>query len=37
VLVLCVETHEVWREENRYLNMTLLTEQKKRATCAKRP
>ncbi len=28
---LCVETHEAWLEENRYLNMTLLTEQKKQA------
>jgi len=31
VLALCVETHEAWLEENRYLNMTLLTEQKKQA------
>jgi len=29
VLALCVETHEAWLEENRYLNMTLLAEQKK--------
>ena len=25
----CVETHETWLEDNRYLNMTFLTEQKK--------
>jgi hypothetical protein len=31
VLAQCVETHEAWLEENRHLNMTLLTEQKKRA------
>ena len=29
VRALCVETHEAWLEDNRYLNMTLLTEQKK--------
>ncbi|KIN92377.1 IS256 family transposase [Thauera sp. SWB20] len=26
---LCVETHETWLEDNRYLNMALLAEQKK--------
>ena len=26
---LCVETHETWLEDHRYLNMTLLAEQKK--------
>jgi len=26
---LCVETHETWLEDNRYLNMTFLAEQKK--------
>ena len=31
VLALCVETHEAWLEENRYLNMDLLKEQKKEA------
>jgi transposase-like protein len=31
VLALCAETHEAWLEENRYLNMTLLAEQKKQA------
>jgi putative transposase len=29
VRALCVETHEAWLEDNRYLNMTLLIEQKK--------
>jgi transposase-like protein len=29
VRALCVETHEAWLEHNRYLNMTLLAEQKK--------
>ena len=29
VRALCVETHEAWLEDNRYLNMSLLTEQKK--------
>jgi transposase-like protein len=29
VRALCVETHEAWLEDNRYLNMTLLAEQKK--------
>lgn len=29
VRALCVETHETWLEDNRYLNMTLLAEQKK--------
>lgn len=29
VRVLCVETHEAWLEDSRYLNMALLAEQKK--------
>ena len=29
VRALCVETHEAWLEDNRYLNMALLAEQKK--------
>ena len=29
IRALCVETHEAWLEDNRYLNMVLLTEQKK--------
>jgi len=29
VRALCVETHETWLEDNRYLNMELLQEQKK--------
>jgi putative transposase len=29
VRALCVETHETWLEDNRYLNMSLLAEQKK--------
>ena len=29
IRALCVETHEAWLEDNRYLNMTLLAEQKK--------
>jgi len=29
VRALCVETHETWLEDNRYLNMTFLAEQKK--------
>ena len=29
ILALCAETHETWLEDNRYLNMTLLAEQKK--------
>ncbi len=29
VRALCVETHEAWLEDNRYLNMSLLVEQKK--------
>jgi len=29
VRALCVETHEAWLEDSRYLNMTLLAEQKK--------
>jgi len=28
IRALCVETHEGWLEDNRYLNMTLLAEQK---------
>jgi len=31
LLFSCVETHETWLEDNRYLNMTLLAEQKKEA------
>ena len=31
IRALCVETHETWLEDNRYLNMTLLAEQKKEA------
>lgn len=29
IRALCVETHEAWLEDNRYLNMMLLAEQKK--------
>jgi hypothetical protein len=29
VRALCVETHEAWLEDSRYLNMSLLAEQKK--------
>jgi transposase-like protein len=29
ILALCVEKHETWLEDHRYLNMTLLAEQKK--------
>jgi transposase-like protein len=29
VRALCVETHETWLEDNRYINMTFLAEQKK--------
>jgi transposase-like protein len=29
IRALCVETHEMWLEDNRYLNMALLAEQKK--------
>ncbi len=29
IRALCVETHETWLEDSRYLNMMLLTEQKK--------
>ncbi|MFO1417391.1 MAG: transposase [Methylotetracoccus sp.] len=32
VRALCVETHEAWLEDNRYLNMSLLVEQKKELT-----
>lgn len=31
IRALCVETHEGWLEDNRYLNMSLLAEQKKEA------
>ena len=31
IRALCVETHETWLEDNRYLNMSLLVEQKKEA------
>jgi transposase-like protein len=31
IRALCVETHETWLEDNRYLNMSLLAEQKKEA------
>lgn len=31
IRALCVETHEAWLEDNRYLNMSLLAEQKKEA------
>lgn len=31
VRALCVETHETWLEDSRYLNMMLLAEQKKEA------
>ena len=31
IRALCVETHETWLEDSRYLNMTLLAEQKKEA------
>jgi len=31
VLALCVETHETWLEDHRYINMDLLREQKKEA------
>ena len=29
VRTLCVETHETWLEDNRYLNMELLKEQRR--------
>jgi len=29
VLALCVETHETWLEDHRYINMDLLKKQKK--------
>ena len=29
VRALCVEIHETWLEDHRYLNMTLLAEQRK--------
>jgi transposase-like protein len=31
IRALCVEIHETWLEDSRYLNMTLLAEQKKEA------
>ena len=31
IRALCVETHETWLEDSRYLNMSLLAEQKKEA------
>ena len=31
VQALCAETHEAWLEDNRYINMELLKEQKKAA------
>lgn len=31
IRALCVETHEAWLEDSRYLNMMLLAEQKKEA------
>ena len=31
IRALCVETHEAWLEDSRYLNMSLLAEQKKEA------
>lgn len=31
IRALCVETHEAWLEDNRYINMDLLSEQKKLA------
>jgi transposase-like protein len=31
VRALCAETHEAWLEDNRYINMDLLKEQKKAA------
>jgi transposase-like protein len=31
VRALCAETHEAWLEDNRYINMQLLKEQKKAA------
>ena len=31
IRALCIEVHETWIEDNRYLNMTMLTEQKKEA------
>lgn len=31
IRALCVETHETWLEDNRYLNMSLLADQKKEA------
>jgi putative transposase len=29
IRALCVEASEAWREDHRYLNMTLLSEQRK--------
>jgi transposase-like protein len=31
VLALCVETHDAWLEDHRYLNMDLLKDQNKEA------
>ena len=31
IRALCVETHETWLEDNRYLNMSLLAAQKNEA------
>jgi transposase-like protein len=31
IRALCVENHEAWLEDSRYLNMMLLSEQKKEA------
>ena len=31
IRALCAETHEAWLEDNRYINMELLKEQKKAA------
>lgn len=37
IRALCVETHETWLEDNRYLNMALLAEQKKEQLRRNRP
>jgi len=31
IRALCAETHEAWLEDNRYINMDLLKEQRKAA------
>jgi hypothetical protein len=31
VRVLCAETHEIWLEDNHYINLNVLMEQKKEA------